>query len=175
MGVKHTTLNSVPTHPLTLTPSPSGGAVPAFDPKHKQQKLKAELLFKWFNAMATAEEKAVLKPPPPAAASAEPVPKPDEGQRRIICAKLNSLVVQRLVDAYTDASLSVPRDFLKESYVLPASGIASHAEGDLKKKGCVPDPSTFASWRKQHEQQEQQVGEASGSGSRQPPKKRKTK
>ena len=115
---------------------------------------------KWFSGMATTKEKAILMPPPaplpstPAPSTAipdclaseptEPVPKPDEGVRRTICALLNMLVVERLTEAYLAASLAVPRDFKKVGYLLPATGVSSHAEGDLKAKGHVPNTSTFA-------------------------------
>ena len=65
-----------------------GGALPPLAPK--QAKPKGELLLKWFSAMATQEEKAVLKPPPPAQPG-QPAPKPpDEGQRRVICERLQA-------------------------------------------------------------------------------------
>ena len=153
----------------------NGGALPVFDKKQKQQKPKAELLMKWFNAMATAEEKVILKPPAPATAG-EPAQKPDDGKRRAICIYLNRLIVERLIQAYEEASTTVPRDFKKEGYMLPASGIATHAEASLKKAGCVPETSMFASWRTQHEQavlEEKQAGGAGPSGA--PPKKKPRK
>jgi hypothetical protein len=69
---------------------------------------------------------------------------------------------ERLAQAYEEASLEVPRDFSKEGYMLPATGIATHcdAASKLKGKGLVPEPSTLAAWRQQHEEQE-----ASGEGS----------
>ena len=108
-----------------------GGVIPHLEPK--QQKPKAAICIKWFNSMATDEEKAVLKPPKPAAPG-EPEPRPDQGQRRTICAKLSTLVVQLLVDAYEAENIEVPRDFLKQSYALPASGVSSHATGILKQR-----------------------------------------
>ena len=75
---------------------------------------------KWFNAMATAEEKIILKPPLPAAAG-EPAPKVNTGQRRTISRMLNTLLVERLIEAYETASANVPRDFFKENYLLPAT------------------------------------------------------
>ena len=116
--------------------------------------------------MATDEEKVILKPPAPAAAG-EPVSKPDAGKRRIICTELNRLIVALLCETYEATSLEVPRDFEKDGYFLPASGIASHADGVLKVKGSVPDTSTFAAWRKQHEQQARSAGPSNA-----PPKKK---
>ena len=71
--------------------------------------------------------------------------------------------------AYVDADLPVPRDFLKEGYLLPVTGVASHCDGQLKRRRVI-DPSTFADWRKQYEEKE-----ASGAGSclSQPKKKAK--
>lgn len=151
----------------------NGGALPAFEAKLKQQKTKAELCLKWFNAMATAEEMVILKPPAPAAAG-EPVPKPDTGKRRTICTELNRLMVALLCDAYESASLEVPRDFEKDGYLLPASGIATHTDSQLKAKGRVPDTFTFAAWRRAHEDREQQQVGAAGASSG-PPKKKSRK
>ena len=139
---------------------------------------------KWFSGMATTKEKAILMPPPaplpstPAPSTAipdclaseptEPVPKPDEGVRRTICALLNMLVVERLTEAYLAASLAVPRDFKKVGYLLPATGVSSHAEGELKAKGHVPDTSTFAAWR--HNRDKPTEPETSGETSGGPPK-----
>ena len=77
--------------------------------------------------------------------------------------------MERLCQAYEAAELKVPRDFAKQNYVLPASGIASHTEGGLKKRGYVPDTSSFASWRKQQEE-EHRAEQASG-GCDPPPSK----
>ena len=76
----------------------------------KQQRPKAEVCVKWFSAMATDEEKRILKPPRPAT-DGEPVPMPDDGKRRAISMLLNTLIVQRLAEAYEAASVDVPRDF----------------------------------------------------------------
>eukprot|EP00966_Prymnesium_polylepis_P299594 6923214-Prymnesium_polylepis.1 len=136
-----------------------GGGIPYLEVK--QQRPKAELCLKYFNGMVTDEEKRVLKPLPPAT-DGEPARVPDDGRRRSISTNLNMLVVDRLAQAYEEASLEVPRDFSKEGYMLPATGIATHcdASSKLKGKGLVPDPSTFAAWRK-----EQEAQEASGEGS----------
>ena len=117
-------------------------------------------------------EKAILKPPPPAAAG-EPAPKVDNGKRRVICGALHMLILARLTQAYQEAGLDVPRDFSKENYVMPASGIATHAEGELKKKCSVPEISTFASWRKEYEEQEAE--ELGGAGASRPPPAKKAK
>ena len=129
--------------------------------------------------MTTDEERLILLPPKPAQPE-EPQPKPDDGKRRIICKNVAYLIIQRLMEAYRAAQLEVPRDFLKESYALPATGIASHAIGSLKQKKQVPDPSSFATWRKQHEraQQEQVQGQAdaaAGPSRSMPPPKKKSK
>jgi len=150
-GQKATSLTGVRAAEFYEECMAKGGVVPHFE--HKQQKPKAEICIKWFNSMATDEEKAVLKPPKPAAPG-EPEPRPDQGQRRTICTKLSTLVVQLLVDAYEAENIDVPRDFLKQSYALPASGVSTHATGILKQRGAVPDTSTFAAWRKAHEERE---------------------
>ena len=126
-------------------------------------------------AHAAAEEKVILKPPAPATAG-EPAQKPADGKRRAICIYLNRLIVERLIQAYEEASTTVPRDFQKDGYMLPASGVATHAEGSPKKAGYVPETSMFAWWRTQHEQaalEENQAGGAGPSGA--PPKKKPRK
>ena len=136
--------------------------------------VKAELCFKYFNGMATDEEKRVLKPLPPAT-DGEPARVPDDGRRRSISTNLNMLIVELLGQAYEEASLEVPRDFSKEGYMLPATGIATHcdASSKLKGKGLVPDPSTFAAWRKEQEEQEASgEGSSSRAAARPPPKKK---
>ena len=99
--------------------------------------------------MATPEEKRILHPPL-SGPDGEPPPAPDNGRRRTISMNLNTLVVARLSEAYVDEGLLVPRDFLKEGYLLPTTGVASHCDSQLKKRRRVPDPSTFAEWRKQY-------------------------
>ena len=72
-GQKATSLTGVRAADFYEECMAKGGVVPHFE--HKQQKPKAEICIKWFNSMATDEEKAVLKPPKPAAPG-EPNPGP---------------------------------------------------------------------------------------------------
>ena len=147
-----------------------GGALPTF--KAKQEKPKAETCIKWFNSMANADERASLKPPPTQGDGQSPPPKPDEGARRRLVDKLHGLIVSRLTAAFEEAAgIGVPRDMQKDDYELPVSGIASHLEKLRVAKTPSIDPSTFAVWRAEHEQQEREAAETGGGGSAQPRKK----
>lgn len=71
------------------------------------------------------------------------------------------LSTDQTLPKYEEAeNIEVPRDFLKQSYALPASGVSSHATGILKQRCAVPDTSTFAAWRKAHEAREAAEREA---------------
>ena len=80
-GQKATSLTGVNAADFYEECMAKGGVIPHLEPK--QQKPKAAICIKWFNSMATDEEKAVLKPPKPAAPG-EPEPRPDQGQRRTV-------------------------------------------------------------------------------------------
>ena len=71
-----------------------GGTVPPG--LAKQDKARAELVLEWFNAMANADEKALLKPPKPGNAI------PSEGDRRRTraAAGLQKLVIARLSEGF---------------------------------------------------------------------------
>ena len=109
---------------------------------------------KWFNSMATTEEKATLLPARSDACEPTP-PKPDEGARRRIAEKLHDLIVERLRAAYAEGSIHVPRDMQKVGYQLPCTGLASHLERlKSEKHAVVPEASSLAAWRTAREQQE---------------------
>ena len=107
----------------------------------KQDKKDAHNLAMLFDAMADEDEKAVLGPQ---RASQPPA---DEGERRRIAVRLQKLMVARFAQGFTDAGLAVPQNLGKG--ILPTSGIANRQK-ELKPKGIMFDPSTFAAWRKQH-------------------------
>ena len=114
-----------------------GGALPVM--VSKQHKAKAELCMSFFNGMATAEERAQLTPPVATAPALE------DGERRRLVARLHQAVIARLTAGYEAARVTVPRDYAKGDYNLPATGIASAVEA-LKGK-VIFDPSTFEAWR----------------------------
>ena len=133
-----------------------GGAIPsAFE--GKQQKGKAELCVKWFDAIALTAEKASLRPAERAAGAPRP-PKPDEGERRKLGERLHGLCVTRLREAYADAGINTKDfDIAKGNYSLPISGFASHAEvlkGAKARTKIIIDTSALAAWRANHERLE---------------------
>ena len=139
-----------------------GGALPSFE--RKQEKNKGEICMKWFNAVATADEKATLKPPLTG--------KPDEGARRRLVDKLHGLIVARLTAAFdATANIEVPRDLQKDNYELPAAGIVTHLDKLKSARAESIDTTTLAAWRAAHEQQVREAG-VTGSGGR-PTKKAK--
>ena len=105
----------------------------------KQQNVKAKLCISFFNGMATAADCVTLKPPVPPASA------PDDGERRKLLVRLHDLILARLTSAYDEADLPVPRDYLKDDYLLPATGISSAVEA-LKGK-VIFDTSSFPEWR----------------------------
>jgi hypothetical protein len=82
-----------------------GGALPLV--KSKEESAKANLCLKVFSAIATAEELALLKP------QAASTPPRDPGERRGLVARLNELVVVRLMDGYLRAGKKVPKGMEK--------------------------------------------------------------
>ena len=130
----------------------------------KQQKPKAELCMSFFNGMATAIERAQLKPPVPPATALE------EGERRRLVVRLHEAIIARLSAAYEEAGLAVPRDYAKPDYYLPATGPASAVEA-LKGK-VILDPSTFETWRREWEAERERRRE---SGEAPPPAKKAKK
>ena len=70
----------------------------------KQDKARAELVLEWFNAMADADEKVLLKPTKPGHAI------PRDGDRRRTAAGLQKLVIARLSEGFGD---DVPRELGK--------------------------------------------------------------
>ncbi|KAK3232684.1 hypothetical protein CYMTET_56970, partial [Cymbomonas tetramitiformis] len=98
-----------------------GGSVPSMDSKDMY---KAEICFQWFDAMATEAEKGMLLPAPPVA-DGERKKHVDADDKRRIAAKLNNLVVARLVDYFKSTSkgeAAVPkglRDPTKGPFTLP--------------------------------------------------------
>lgn len=117
-----------------------GGAIDAG--LGKQDKKDAQSLVKFFDGMATSDEKAILAPTRPSQA---PI---DEGERRRVAERLHKLMVARFAAAFTEAGLSVPQNLAKG--LLPTSAIANRQK-ELKPKGIIFDSSTFAEWRKQYE------------------------
>ena len=141
-----------------------GGTLPAF--VSKQQKQKAELCMSFFNGMATAEERAQLKP------AVAPATALEDGMRRRLVARLHEAMCARLTAGYEAAHATVPRDYAKSDYYLPATGIASAVEA-LKGK-VIFDPSTFKAWREVWEKERESRRE-SGEGEAAPAKKKPKK
>ena len=121
-----------------------GGAIDAG--LGKQDKKDAQDLVKFFDAMATADEKVIL------GRRGASQPPADEGERRTIAERLQKLMVARFAKGFTDAGESVPMNLGKG--LLPTSGIANRQK-ELKPKGIKLDPSTFAQWRKEREAAEE--------------------
>ena len=142
---KKETLTGVKAEDFFMECMAKGGVVPCLEVK--QHRTKAQQCSSWMLSMTTAEERLILLPPPKPTQPDQPQQKPDDGQRRIICKNIARLITQRLMEAYKAAQLDVPRDFLKENYSLPATGISSHAAGALKLKvACIRGgllPSTY--------------------------------
>lgn len=115
-----------------------GGALPLV--KSKQESAKANLCLKVFNAIATAEELDLLKP------QAASTPPRDPGERRALVARLNELVVVRLMDGYLRAGKKVPKGMEKPGYVLPVSSVATCSD-QLGIKMSSFNPASFKEWR----------------------------
>ena len=150
----------------------------------KQQKPKAELCVKWFDAIALPHETALLRPPERTPGASRP-PKPDEGERRKLVERLHGLCVTRLREGYATAGIDTADfDIAKGNYTLPVSGFASHAEtlkGSKAKTKIIIDISTLKAWRLHHEQLEgeaaaerAEAGEG-GSGTKSPRPRKKAK
>ena len=104
-----------------------GGAMPSMF-EGKQQKPKAELCVRWFDAIALPDEKASLRPSERAPGAPRP-PKPDEGARRKLAERLHSLCVIWLREGFAAAGIDAKDlDLAKGNYSLPISGFATHAE-----------------------------------------------
>ena len=92
----------------------------------------------WFNAMADADEKALLKPTKPGHAI------PSEGDRRRAVAGLHKLVIARLSEGFGS---DVPRELGKGN--LSATALENRVR--VLKLKIVPTAAAFAEWRKTHE------------------------
>lgn len=110
---------------------------------------RAKLILEWFNAMATAEEKALLRPPRAGCAM------PDPGERRRTSELLQNLVIGRLSEAFLRRCDKIPDALAK--WTLPATGIQDRI-GQLKKEpkqseiGVTPvtvvtNSTAFQDWR----------------------------
>mmetsp|Transcript_32674 Transcript_32674/g.82355 ORF Transcript_32674/g.82355 Transcript_32674/m.82355 type:complete len:163 (-) Transcript_32674:45-533(-) len=86
-----------------------GGTVGAVQGERSEKK-KAVTCFKFFNNMATPEERAQLLPPPPGA------PVQDPGQQRVLVAQLEKWVVVYIVERFENENQDV-RASLKGSNV----------------------------------------------------------
>jgi hypothetical protein len=65
------------------------------------------------------EELALLKP------QAASTPPRDPGERRALVARLNELVVVRLMDGYLRAGKKMPKGMEKPKYIQPVSSVAT--------------------------------------------------
>jgi len=118
-----------------------GGTVGAVQGERSEKK-KAVTCFKFFNNMATPEERAQLLPPPPGA------PVQDPGQQRVLVAQLEKLVVAYLAERFEEANKDVPA-FLKGSNArLKVSSLQSRVE-ELAKLGvrALADSTSLRNWR----------------------------
>ena len=107
---------------------------------------RARILLRWFNAMATDDEKATLRP-----AQAGQV-LPDEGQRREIADRLQALIVARLSDCWPDGE--VPRELAKGALTVGALENRLRAIGKLPGDNMPDVAAGFAEWRKEHEEKQ---------------------
>ena len=126
----------------------------------KQDRARAELVMEWFNAMADADEKALLKPTKPGHAISS------DGDRRRTAVRLHKLVVARLTEGFGDA---VPRELGKGN--LSATALENRVRA-LKVK-IVPTAAAFAEWRKAHEAADAHEAAAAAPATPSPSKKRK--
>ena len=92
----------------------------------KQDKGRAQLIMDWFNAMATVEERLLLKPPRGGAQV------PDEGDRRRTAGLLQALVIARLSEEFQNAEVDVPRELKKNQLSANALSNRVRALGELK-------------------------------------------
>lgn len=118
------------------------------------EKGRANEIIKYFNAMATDEEKLLLKPPRAGTAI------PDPGDRRLKGEELHRLMIARLCAAYVNPN-DVPRELGKGN--LPASSfqnrlraLKDHLKNCKEKKAdaiqvTLVDESSFAQWRREYE------------------------
>mmetsp|Transcript_3690 Transcript_3690/g.6276 ORF Transcript_3690/g.6276 Transcript_3690/m.6276 type:complete len:406 (-) Transcript_3690:539-1756(-) len=113
-----------------------GGCAPLLE---KRELGPANTTIRWFNGMATTEERALFKNP-----------LGDKGTQRYRLNELNDLVVARLVCAFKAGNLEVPNLLLELGYPLPAMAITSRLK-ELKKNKIAtidfPSPPDFAAWR----------------------------
>ena len=128
------------TSPLNHEPLESKALFPNMDKRHAQS---ARRCVEWFNAMATAEEKAQLRP-----ARAGLVP-PDEGEQRKLAAQLHKLMEARIDDEFELKGLEQS----SRQYLLSASSLDSRVYRKLKLTSA-PASSEFARWRKARVEQE---------------------
>ena len=120
----------------------------------KQDRARAELVMTWFNAMATDDEKLVLKP----AKAGHAIP--SEGERRRTTMRLHKLVVARLCDAFGE---KVPRELGKGQLSATSLENRVRALKDLTPPVVLTvTAAAFAKWREEHEES----GEAESSGKR---------
>lgn len=120
----------------------NGGSLPPL--KSKQLVARANICMKWFNAMATKEERTLLLPPQSCQFPA------DNGERRRVVANLNRLIVAKLVQLYVSAGCALPRDLTKKEFVFHVSTLESRIV-ELKKKNFIICTDSFAAWRQERE------------------------
>ena len=114
-----------------------GGAVPP--DLSKQDKVRTNNIITLFGAVATTEEKTLLKP----AAAGGAVP--DEGERRRVAVRLQRLVVARLADGYEAAGCALPSSLRKGR--LSASALEEHVRRLRRANPPVMIlPQDVASW-----------------------------
>ena len=121
-----------------------GGALPPG--LSRQDRDKGEQVMDWFNAMATDDEKLLLKPARPGHAL------PSSGDRRRTTERLHKLVVARLCAAFGQ---NVPRELGKGKLgVFPLDNRLRALKALKPSITVVPNKAAFAVWRSKHEADE---------------------
>jgi hypothetical protein len=98
-----------------------------------QDTARAKLVNAWWSAIATDDESALFKRD--ASKSAE-----IEGRKRIVLAKINSIVVAFLIQAFTSGGVKVPKHLKNQGHVLKASALEDRLK-DLRANQIKLEPN----------------------------------
>ena len=124
-----------------------GGLPPGIS---RQDKDKGDQVMEWFNAMATDDEKLLLKPVKPGHAL------PSSGDRRRTAVRLHKLVVARLSEAFGD---HVPRELGKGNLAVYSLDNRLRALKALTPPITItPNKYAFATWRLARNEQDMVLG-----------------
>ena len=115
----------------------------------RQVRVKGVQVLTWYNAMATDDEKLLLKPAKPGHAL------PNSGDRRRTTDRLHKLVVARICEGF--GAGNVPRELCKGNLSVFSLDNRLRALKALKPPVViVPNKEAFAKWRAVYEAQEQE-------------------